>query len=131
MASQTPAYNEIWHTAPDGGHLCALTSGEVGWLMYLRETGDAGFSSRNPDYRGPAGQTAAFQLSNGQVDEYPLAWCYPTDVVRRAVEHFVATGTPPLFVGWHNDSGDGRRIGSWLSRDGERFGRATGGRPQM
>ncbi len=103
-------YREVWHTAPNGGRLCALISGDVGWLMYLRNDGDAGFSSRNPEYRGPANGKREFRLGNGQIDEYPEAWCFPVVDVERALEHFVATGLPPTFISWHNDSGDEKPI---------------------
>lgn len=119
-----PDYDEVWHTAPNGSHLCALTDGEFGWLMYLRESGDAGFSSRNPDYNGPPNRKLAFRLGNGQVDEYLAAWCYPIEIIDRAVEHFVTTAMPPTFIHWHNDSGDGRPIVQPPPRHGERSGRA-------
>ena len=107
-------------TAPNGSILFALTDGQLGLLMYLREIGDAGFSSRNPDYVGPKDARVTFRLSNGQPDEFPAEWCYPLPVVERAIEHFVTTGKPPTFIKWHNDSGDGRPIVQREPRHGER-----------
>jgi hypothetical protein len=51
-----PPFEDICIRSPDpeGPILCALINGELGWLMYLREEGDSGFSSRNPNYDGPA-----------------------------------------------------------------------------
>ena len=89
--------------------MCALINGEVGWLMYLREEGDAGFSSRNPRFSG-ADSNLEFQLGNGQRDFYPSSWTLPISTVRAALDHFRSTGRPPTFVLWHNDSGDGKAI---------------------
>ena|SRR5215469_17321968 len=104
------SFRDILLESPDGGLLFALINGDVGWLMYLREPGDAGFSSRNPDCKCPADEKIKFRLSNGQVDEYPRAWTYPSDTIERALEHFRNTGMPPEFIQWHNDSGDGEPI---------------------
>jgi len=47
---------EVWLESPSGSALCALINGDVGWLMYLRERDDAGFSSPNPNYVGSPGE---------------------------------------------------------------------------
>jgi hypothetical protein len=109
MEASSP-YREVWLESPSGSLLCALINGGVGWLMYLRERGDAGFSSRNPEYVGSPDEMVEYELSNGQVDEYPRAWAYPIEVVGRALEHFRQTGMPPTFIEWYNDSGDGETI---------------------
>jgi hypothetical protein len=124
MSTALTPYRDFSHTAPNGSVLCALINGDLGWLMYLREYGDAGFSSRNPEYDGPADTKVNFKLDNGQMDEYPRAWCYPVDIVERALKHFVETGLPPTFICWHNDSGDGASIAPSTPRHGERSGRA-------
>ncbi|WP_436128991.1 Imm1 family immunity protein [Acidovorax sp. LjRoot117] len=98
---------EIWIEGPTGQILCALINGEVGWLMYLREPGDAGFSSRNPAYAGPQQEFISFVRSNGQLDEYPAAWTYPVAKVELALEHFRMHGSAPTFITWHDDSGGG------------------------
>jgi hypothetical protein len=64
------SFEETWVQSPDGQALCALINGDRGWLMYLREEGDSGFSSRNPDYDGPAEAQIEYRLSNGQHDLY-------------------------------------------------------------
>ena len=74
-------YDEIWVEAGDGQSMCALINGDLGWLMYLREPGDAGFSSRNPDYKGNPDATREYYLSNGQMDEHPAAWAIPIDQI--------------------------------------------------
>ena len=90
--------------------MAALINGEVGWLMYLRENGDPGFSSRNPAFSGDADALIDYHLENGQHDQYPASWALPLDQVQRALEHFITHGEPPPWVEWHNDSGDGARI---------------------
>jgi ribA/ribD-fused uncharacterized protein len=104
-------YSELWVTANDGQAMCALINGDRGWLMYLREEGDAGFSSRNPTFTGPADAKLEFFLNNGQRDEYPLAWTLPVEEVQRALDYFKDKKKPPPFVSWHNDSNDGSIIG--------------------
>ena len=105
-------YSEIWVETADGRSLCGLISGGLGWLMYLRGSGDAGFSSRNPAYSGPADAMLGYRLDNGQVDEYPLEWALPVEQVQQALEYFRHEQKPPPFVVWHNDSGDGADIGA-------------------
>jgi hypothetical protein len=60
------ALREVWIDVEDGPALCALFNGGIGWLMYMRESGDAGFSSRNPEYQGKADAVLEYRLSNGQ-----------------------------------------------------------------
>ncbi len=97
------AYREIWEAKPSGRRLCALIHGDRGWLMYLREPGDSGYSSRDPDYRGDPDATMDFVLSNGQRDVYPVAWTLPLEVVERALAYFRKTGKRAPFVTWHAD----------------------------
>ena len=104
-------YDEIWIETDDGQSMCALINGDLGWLMYLREHGDAGFSSRNPRYDGPPDAMLDYFLSNGQCDEYPLAYALPIKEIRRALEYFKREQKAPPFITWHNDSGDGMVIG--------------------
>ncbi|WP_353620343.1 Imm1 family immunity protein [Paracidovorax valerianellae] len=91
--------------------MCALINGEVGWLMYLREPSDAGFSSRNPAYTGSQHAVISYVLSNGQVDEYPAAWAYPLATVQAAIDYFRTHGSPPPFIAWHDDGGGGLQPG--------------------
>jgi hypothetical protein len=111
MGAASSPFREVWLESPDGASLCALINGDVGWLMYLRQSGDAGFSSRNPAYQGPPDDMVEYKMSNGQVDEYPRAWAYPTETIERALEYFRRNNAPPPFITWHNDSGDGTAIG--------------------
>jgi len=117
LMSDKKKYKEIWiYNESDEQALCALINGEYGWLMYLREEGDAGFSSRNPDYKGMEGATMEFFLNNGQCDEYPLSWVLPIDKVNSAIEYFRKYHKPPKFVVWHNDSDDGVSLNSYLNQ---------------
>jgi hypothetical protein len=51
----------------NGAVLYALINGDLGWLMYLRESGDAGFSSRNPDYSGSTTDNTIITLARGHI----------------------------------------------------------------
>jgi hypothetical protein len=103
-------YQEISADTPDGQTIIALINGDRGWLMYLREIGDAGFSSRCPNYAGPGDAVIEYVLSNGQRDEYPASWSISKSEVDRALEFFRRECRPPPFVLWHNDSRDGVQL---------------------
>jgi ribosomal protein L7/L12 len=46
-----------------------------------------------------------YQLSNGQVDEYPASWALPESDVMRALEYFVQhEGRRPPFVQWQDNA---------------------------
>lgn len=98
-----PQFSEVWVETPDGQSMCALINGDRGWLMYLRENGDSGFSSRNPEYDGPPGVQIEYRLGNGQHDLYPASWALPVAEVRRALEFFEREWRPPPFITWHED----------------------------
>jgi hypothetical protein len=83
--------------------MCALINGDRGWLMYLREEGDSGFSSRNPKYDGPSDAEIEYELSHGQHDFYPASWALPIAEVRRALAYFEQRQRQPPFVVWHED----------------------------
>ena len=80
--------------------------------MYLREPGDAGFSSRNPGYTGSPEARVDYVLANGQIDSYPAAWAYPAATIEQAIRYFQSEGRPATFIDWHNDSGDGELPGA-------------------
>lgn len=101
---------ELWVHRDDGRAMCAMINGELGWLMYLRHEGDAGFSSRNPAYQGPAEALRGYYLASGQYDEYPVSWALPAHDIRRALAEFETDGKPPRWITWHNNSGDGTAV---------------------
>jgi len=98
---------EVWVDLDPFPALCALFSGEHAVLMVVRYSGDPGFTSRNPAYRGRAEATFSYTLSNGQVDEFPAAWAYSRQQAMEVIEEFAATRRVPESVSWFNDSGDG------------------------
>ncbi|SRR5579883_2451546 len=112
MATTRPGFEGIWLELPDGQTIAALINGGLGlgWLMYMRWNGDAGFSSRNPRYDGPPDAEIEYDLSNGQRDLYPASWAFPVGEVRRAVDYFEREHRPPPFITWYNDSDDGTLI---------------------
>ncbi len=106
-----PHFLELWVETKGGAAMSALVSGHFGWLMYLRREGDPGFSSRNPDYAGRAGDVIQYRLDNGQVDAYPASWALAAGEVKNAMQHFLRTREPAPWIVWHNDSGDGAVVG--------------------
>jgi len=94
----------LWHQ--DDRSLFVLTNRDLAWLMYLRFNGDAGFSSRNPNYAGDSKATIRYRLSNGQVDEYPASWAICKEDVFKAVEHFYLVGEKAPWIEWHDASRD-------------------------
>ena len=95
-------FEEIWVRVGEKS-MCALINGDRGWLMFLAEDGDSGFSSRNPAYDGPRAAMVEYYLSNGQRDEYPASWAYPIADVKRALAYFRRAGKRPSFIKWHRD----------------------------
>ena len=85
-------FSELWLDAGDDGpSLAMLVNGAYAWLMYLQYSGDVGFHSLNPSYQGSAELRMKFQLSNGQMDEYPVAWTLALEDAFDACEYFMAT----------------------------------------
>lgn len=99
-------YKELWVEAKDEQVMYALINGSVGWLMYLRENGDSGFHSINPNYHGEPGEQLKFYLNNGQMDEYPMEWVLPVQEVYKALDYFEKEKKPPLFISWKSDYGE-------------------------
>ena len=92
---------EVWANVQDGPSMCMLRSGDDAFLMYLRENGDSGFTSRgNPDQFG----NATYRLSNGQLDEYPKSWSIGVEQCYKAISYFfVNDGSKPDWIRWHED----------------------------
>ena len=85
-------FSELWLDAGDDGpSLAILVNGTNAWLMYLQHYGDSGFHSLNRSYDGPVEQNMKFELSNGQMDEYPVAWTLALDDVFQACVYFATT----------------------------------------
>lgn len=103
-------YKDISIKLDDGQVMFALINGDLGFLVYLRNDGDPGFSSRNPNYNGPNDITLEYFLNNGQRDEYPLSWALAKSEVLKALEYFKIYKKPPTNIIWNNDSEDGTTI---------------------
>jgi Immunity protein Imm1 len=96
---------EVWLEHAAGWPvICALINGEAAWLMYLRYEGDAGFSTRNPQYTGPKKGVIEYYLSNGQRDEYPAAWNITTAEAFRALEYFLEEAAMAPWLCWYDDT---------------------------
>ncbi len=95
---QEGQYQEIW--------VCPQETEENQRTMTALINGDAGFSSRNPDYPGTEddGETMEFMLSNGQLDRYPLAYALPVEQVKKALDFFEKRHELPDFITWHDDA---------------------------
>jgi hypothetical protein len=97
-------FSEIWiHHAVGWPALCALINGDAAWLMYLRFEGDAGFSTRNPNYAGPPKAVIEYYLANGQHDEYPASWNITTAEAPRALEYFFEQEAMAPWLQWHEE----------------------------
>lgn len=98
-------YKEIWvePSEDDERAMCGLINGDFGWLNYYSEEGDAGLSSRDPNYGGANDETMDF-MANGELDAYPLAWVLPAEQVMKALEYFEEFRRLPLFITWHDDN---------------------------
>ena len=80
---------ELWLYAEGGCALCMLYNGKYAWLMYLRYSGDSGLVS------------VGFTLGNGEVNEFPVAWCIDIGNCYQAMTHFLANrGAMPDFIAW-------------------------------
>jgi len=103
-------YKEIWvnsiEESEDDQSMMGLINGDLGWLMYLREEGDSGLSSRNPDYAGTDedGETMDFLFSNGELDSYPRSYVLPVEQVMKALKYFEKHHELPKFITWHDDA---------------------------
>ena len=92
----------------NAARVLALFGGDRAWLMFMREPGDPGLSTRNPSLGEHDDATLPFMMSNGQLDRYPEHWTYPSDAIHRALGQFVSTARFPDDLSWHDDGGEGR-----------------------
>ena len=82
--------------------LTVLKNGDRAFLMYLKFSGDIGFTSRSNYDQSPIN----FTLSNGQVDHYPGNWTIPFSQAKDAIMHFVKTQKMIPGIKWNDDSND-------------------------
>lgn len=95
---------EVWLSLEDEASICALVNGQRALLMFLRDEGDPGFSSRNLDAVADDHRLVEFYLSNGQRDRYPYSYTVPLDLALRALEFVLVHGDKPPWIHWHDDS---------------------------
>ena len=106
-ALPSDAIAEIWVDHDRFPALCVLVNGENTFLTFFRYDGDAGFYSLNPEHTGQGDVMIEYELSNGQVDKYPLSSSYPASKVKEALIHFARTKRVPSWLEWGNASFDG------------------------
>ena len=100
-------FAEIWmQQAENCPSICALINGEAAWLTYLRFAGDAGFSTRNPNYAGPPKELIEYHLASGQRDEYPASWNITTTQAMRALEYFFVEEAMAPWLHWEEERPD-------------------------
>lgn len=91
---------ELWLSLAKGPSMCMLRNGEYAFLMYLRSPADPGFVSGTA---ANVGAEVQYMLSNGQIDEYPQAWCVPVEQCYKALAYFfVNDGQRPKWIAWHD-----------------------------
>jgi hypothetical protein len=98
-------FSEVWMQHPAGWPaIGALINDQAAWLTFVRHEGDAGFSTRNPQYTGPQKAMIEYYLSNGQRDEYPVAWNITTAEALRALEFFLEEEDMAPWLTWQDES---------------------------
>jgi hypothetical protein len=98
-------FSEVWMQHPAGWPaIGALINGEAAWLTFVGHEGDAGFSTRNPQYAGPPKAIIEYYLSNGQRDEYPAAWNISTAEALRALAYFLTEEAMAPWLTWQDES---------------------------
>ena len=105
LEARALAQCELWLTmaedAEQGAALCMLRNGGNAWLMYLSGQDDLSYHSLGDE---EAEGTCSYLLSNGQVDEYPEAWCVDLEQCQRAFTAFLKTGgARPSGIAWQAD----------------------------
>ena len=105
LQARALAQCELWLTmathAEQGPALCMLRNGGNAWLMYLSGQDDLSFHSLGDE---EAEGSCSYLLSNGQVDEYPEAWCVDVEQCQRSlIEFFRTGGARPAGIAWEAD----------------------------
>ncbi|MDN2671322.1 Imm1 family immunity protein [Janthinobacterium sp. SUN026] len=103
--ARTLAQCELWLTlaadAEQGPALCMLRNGGNAWLMYLSGQDDLSYHSLGDE---EADGGCSYLLANGQVDEYPEAWCVEVEECQHAfVAFFKTAGARPAAIAWEAD----------------------------
>jgi hypothetical protein len=96
-------YLELWLTLPADICISTLINDSRALVIFGRYDGDAGLSSRSRDDTDDSGQQLEFYLSNGQRDEYPLAWTIPTKDALAAFAYAFLHHQAAPWILWHDD----------------------------
>lgn len=94
-------FMEIWIEGFDESSLCVMTNKEKAFLMYLRYSGDCGFSSRNSVV--DSDKFCDFKLSNGQIDSYPENWTVDKELGFESLKEYFRTGERDAKISWEYD----------------------------
>ena len=76
---------EAWLYFDTGSSICLLKNREKVFLMYLKDIEDEGTTSIGDE--GLSG-LSDFRLSNGQIDQYPNAWCIDSEYALKGLAYF-------------------------------------------
>jgi hypothetical protein len=89
---------ELWLTRYEQDSLALFVTGPQAVLMYLKEPGDTGIMSFNPDFEGDPDEPVEFRNIHGQGTDF-LAWMViPKSAGIGAVREFFCTGGLPTSV---------------------------------
>ena len=88
----------------NGMILTGAVYGDGAFLLYQLNENDAGWSSRNPTYEGPADAVFPLLLENGQRDDIPACWVIPLHEAIRAAKYFFSTGEKAPYIHWHHET---------------------------
>ena len=102
LLNSSEQFKEIWLDGQNGESLCALINGNIGWLMYSRFEGDAGFATKNPQIS--SNKDVEYVLNNGQKDWYPENWTYSVKILAQAMQSFLRNNQQPSQVDWQDNS---------------------------
>lgn len=96
------SFAEIWLEYTEEKSISLLKNENRAWLCYFEQNYLQSFHSENPEYQDKTA-TLAFTLANGQVDEYPIAYCYPTAIAYKALHYFFKHQEKADFIHWIED----------------------------
>jgi len=94
-------FMEIWIDGIGDSSLCLMTNRERSFLMYLRYSGDCGFSSRSSETNSD--KYCDFKLSNGQIDSYPENWTVDKELGFESLKEYFRTGERDTRISWKYD----------------------------
>lgn len=90
---------DLWLTRYQEDSLSLLVEPRRAFVMYTAFPGDSGMTARDEEMKG-SHETAAFTLSNGQVDEFPYEETLSKNDALAVVGHFLNAGELAPSVRW-------------------------------